>query len=131
MIPIRRGSGSPRSRISASSASSRMPWPGAFSGSPSGQTGRPPRLGSWLVMYTPSDGLPSMPMITTSSPRCTCTSIAPTTARAIPRQWRRKAVVSSWSLTIQKRLSPVNASSGHGICSMRQPCSRSCSTSGE
>ena len=119
MIPIRRGSGSPRSRISASSASSRMPWPGAFSGSPSGQTGRPPRLGSWLVMYPPSDGLPSMPMS------------APTTARAIPRQWRRKAVVSSWSLTIQKRLSPVNASSGHGICSMRQPCSRSCSTSGE
>ena len=82
-------------------------------------------------MCTPSEGLPSMPTMITSSPRRTCTSIAPTTARAIPRQWRRKAVVSSWFLTIQKRFRPVKASSGQGICSIRQPCSRSSSTSGE
>ena len=67
----------------------------------------------------------------TSLPRSTCAAIAPATTTACRRQWRRKASVSACSLTSQTRCRPRNACSGQGICSIRQPRSRSTSTSGE
>ena len=82
-------------------------------------------------MRTPIDGLPSRPITTTSLPRSTCAAMAPATTTAWRRQWRRNASVSACSLTSQKRCSPRNPCSGQGICSMRQPRSRSTSTSGE
>src|SRR6185503_3608627 len=131
VTPPARGAGTPRRASSASSASIRIPLPVVSSGAPSGHSGRPPRSGSELVIRTPIDGLPSRPTSTTSSPRATRASIAPATALAIRSQWRRYASVSSCSRTAQKRLRPVNASSGQGICSISNPRSRRTSTSGE
>ena len=88
-MPIARGVSTPRSASSAVISSMKMPLPGESSPEPSGHSGRPPRSGSELVTWTPIDGLPSMPTRITSSPRRTCTSIAPATAAAIRRQWRR------------------------------------------
>src|SRR5713226_572799 len=120
-IPMTRGAGMPLAFISLRSSSKKMPSPGTSSSLPSGQSGRPARFGSELVMHTPIVGLPSMPTSTTSRPSLTCCSMAPTTADTIRRQWRRNADVSYCSRTAQKRFNPVKVSSGHGICSIRQP----------
>ena len=82
-------------------------------------------------MVTPIDGLPSTPTRTISSPCWTRASIAPATAVASRWQCRRNAAVSYCSRTAQNRFSPAKASSGQGICSIRQPRARSTSTIGE
>ena len=81
-------------------------------------------------MWTPIDGLPSTPISTMSSPRPARYGDQSATGRqalAVPPV----GGVSSCSRTAQNRFSPVNASSGHGICSIRQPFARSTSTAGE